>query len=92
MRYSTVTDAPAPDVIARAVETFGPAGHGLQLTGRDMLSARLESSVGHVGVEASRTADARTEVIIETREFDREVEAFITDLPRRSWLARKLRR
>lgn len=92
MRYSSLTDASGPDVIIRAVETFGPAGHGLRLTGRDMLSARFESRVGHVALEASRTADARTEVIIETREFDREVEAFITALPRNSWLGNLLKR
>ena len=92
MRYSSLTDASGPDVITRAVETFGPAGHGLRLTGRDMLSARLESPVGHVALEASRTEDGRTEVIIETREFDREVEAFITALPRRSWLGKLLKR
>lgn len=92
MRYSSLTDASGPDVITRSVETFGPAGHGLRLTGRDMLSARFESPVGHVAVEASRTEDSRTEVIIETREFDREVEAFITRLPRRSWLDKFLKR
>lgn len=92
MRYSGLTDVSGPDVITRAVETFGPAGHGLQLTGRDMLSARFESPVGHVALETSRTENARTEVIIETREFDREVEAFITALPRRSWLDKLLKR
>lgn len=92
MRYSSLTDASGPDVITRAVETFGPAGHGLRLSARDMLSARFESGVGHVALEASRTNDSRTEVIIETREFDREVEAFITALPRRSWMDKLMRR
>lgn len=92
MRYSSLTDASGPDVIIRAVETFGPAGHGLRLTQRDMLSARFESPVGHVAVEAARTDDHRTEVILETREFDHEVQQFITDLPRRSWLDKILRR
>ncbi len=92
MRYSSLTDASGPDVITRAVETFGPAGHGLQLTGREMLSARFDSPVGHVALEVARTQDARTEVTIETREFDREVRAFITGLPRRSWLDKVLKR
>lgn len=87
MRYGTITDATGPDIIARAVEVFGPAGHGLTLSQRDLLTARLDSAVGHVAVEAQRTADGRTEVTIETREFDREVQQFIKDLPRRSWLA-----
>ena len=92
MRYSATTDASEPDVITRAVETFGPDGHGLRLVKRDMRSARFESPVGHVALEAARTDDGRTEVTIETREFDREVEQFITDLPRRSWLEKVLRR
>lgn len=87
MRYSAQTDATGPDVIARAVDVFGPAGHGLTLVDRGMLSARFESQVGHVALEATRT-DGRTEVDIETREFDREVQAFIQDLPRRGWLSR----
>lgn len=91
MRYSSLTDASGPDVIAQAVSVFGPAGHGLRLTARDMLSARFESEAGHVALEASRTADSRTEVIIETREFDTEVRAFITALPRHSWLVRKFK-
>lgn len=85
MRYSTHTDTSGPDVIARAVETFGPAGHGLRMTARDLLSARFESPVGHVAIEAART-DGQVEVTIETREFDREVEAFILALPRKGWL------
>lgn len=91
MRYSSLTDASGPDVISLAVKTFGPAGRGLRLTARDMLSARFESEVGHVSLEATRTQDSRTEVIIETREFDREVEAFIIALPRDFWLVRKLK-
>ena len=92
MRYSTVTDATGPDVVARAVEVFGPAGHGLTLAERNLLKARFESPVGHVALEAERKADERTEVTIETREFDREVQAFIESLPRKSWVANLLGR
>lgn len=91
MRYSTHTDASGPDVIARAVETFGPAGHGLIMTARNLLSARFESQVGHVAIEAARL-DGQTEVTIETREFDREVKAFIHSLPRRGWFDRLVSR
>lgn len=92
MRYGTVTDLSGPDVIARAIQVFGPAGHGLQLVERGLLSARLESPVGHVALEAARTSDDRTEVSIETREFDREVQAFISGMPRYSCLRRMIRR
>jgi hypothetical protein len=92
MRYGAITDASGPDVISRAVKVFGPAGHGLRLTGRDMLSARFDSPLGHVAVEAERTDDARTDVTIETREYDREVRAFIESLPRKSALRRFIER
>lgn len=92
MRYGTVTDASGPDVISRVVETFGPAGHGLRLTERGLLNARLESPLGHVQVEAVRTGDGRSEVTIETREFDREVQAFINTLPRYSAIGRLARK
>lgn len=92
MRYSTITDASGPDVIARAVEVFGPAGHGLRVTERDLLNVRLEHTLGHVALVATRTRDARTDVEIETREFDSEVRAFIENLPRYSALRRWLRR
>ena len=92
MRYSAITDAPGPDVIARAVEVFGPAGHGLRVTERDLLNVRLEHTLGHVAVQVARTSNARTEVEIETREFDLEVRAFIDALPRYSALRRWFRR
>jgi hypothetical protein len=92
MRYGTVTDLPGPDVIGRAVEVFGPAGHGLQLVERGLLNARLDSPAGHVALEVERTSDSRTDVTVETREFDREVQAFIECLPRYSRLGRAVRR
>lgn len=92
MRYGAVTDLPGPDVIARAVAEFGPAGLGMRLTERDLLSARFENPIGHVALEASRTPDGRTEISVETREYDREVQQFITGLPRRTALRRMLGR
>ena len=92
MRYGATTDAPGPDVITRAVATFGPGGLGMQMTERDLLSARFENPAGHIALEAQRTADERTEVTIETREYDREVQAFIGDLQRQSAVRRWLRR
>jgi hypothetical protein len=92
VRYGATTDAPGPDVIARAVAMFGPGGLGLRMTGRDLLSARFENPAGHVALEASRTPEGRTEVTIETREYDREVQAFISHLPRQSAIRRRLTR
>jgi len=97
VRYGTQTDLPGPDVIKQAVDLFGAAGHGLTVVERDMLRVRLANQIGHVAVEVSRTADHRTDVTIETREYDREVQAFIQGLPRysalrRAWRRRKSRR
>jgi hypothetical protein len=96
MRYGTLTDLSGPDVVKKAVERFGTAGHGLRLVERSMLAARLADQTGHVAIEVHRTAGNRTEVTIETREYDREVQVFIMSLPRfsrlrRAWRRRKLR-
>jgi hypothetical protein len=92
MRYATFTDLAGPDVISQAIDKFGQAGHGLRIVQRDMLIVRLANQVGHVAVEVYRTADHRTEVTIETREYDHEVQTFITSLPRYSRLRRAWRR
>jgi hypothetical protein len=92
VRYGTQTDLPVPDVIRQAVDLFGAAGHGLTVIERDMLTVKLANQVGHVAVEVSRTDDHRTVLTIETREYDREVQTFIQDLPRYSRLRRAWRR
>lgn len=92
MRYGLITDATGPDVISKAIAVFGPAGHGLRLVDRQMLEVRLENAVGHVRLEVSRTTDRRTDVTIETREYDREVLAFIDSLPQRTRIGRWFRR
>lgn len=92
MRYGMITDATGPDVISRAIAVFGPAGHGLRLVDRQLLEAKLENTAGHVRIEVSRTADGRTDLTIETREYDREVIAFIDSLPQQTRLGRWFRR
>lgn len=92
MRYGTLTDLTGPDVIRQAVDQFGTAGHGLRLVNRDLLKVRFANQTGHVAVEVNRTANHRTEVTVETREYDREVQAFIQSLPRYSRLRRAWRR
>lgn len=91
MRYGAITDLPGPDVLSRAVLVFGPAGHGLKLVERQLLHVRLENRIGHVRVEVARTEDGRTDLTIETREYDREAVAFIESLPRLTRLGRWLR-
>jgi hypothetical protein len=87
------------EVLNRAVSVFGPAGLGMTLTERDLLSARFDESTGHIAIEASRLPDGDTEVTIETMHLDNEVVDFISRLPRRSllyslthWLQQRLAR
>jgi hypothetical protein len=84
MRYSATTTAPPPDVIHAAREAFGASGAGLRLAQQEMLGARFEGPAGFVHIEARRYPDGLTEVVVETREFDREVRQFLSILPRRS--------
>jgi hypothetical protein len=83
MRYSATTTASPPEVIRLARDAFGADGAGMRLAELDLLQARFEAPVGHVAVEARRV-EGLTEVLLETREFDREVRAFINKLPRQS--------
>lgn len=91
-RYGTTTTAAPAEVLRRAVETFGAKGHGLQLSNRDMTTARFDSPVGHVAIEAERAPDGQTAVDLETREFDNEVIAFINALPGHSLFQTLLQR
>ena len=90
--YSVLTSATPPEALRRAIEFFGPSGSGLQLTTRDMASARLNGGGGHVQVVAQRMPDGRTEVQIETMHFDEDVRRFVARLPHESFLGALLRR
>lgn len=80
-RYSAITSLRPETALTRAVETFGPDGHGLDIVDEDTLHVRLEHETGHVRVEVKPTGTTLTELEIETRGFDREVRQFIGDLP-----------
>jgi hypothetical protein len=91
MRYSSETVAPAPEIIRRAREAFGPAGLGLSLARLDLLQAEFRSDTGYVGLTVEPGAKRNT-VIMETRELDAEVRSFLARLPRRRSPAQLLRR
>jgi hypothetical protein len=84
-----------PEALARAVAQFGAGGSGLRLTQRGLNIVRFEGGGGFVQVEAQRTADGRTELLIETMQLDDEARRFLARLPPESiWqsLRRRLRR
>lgn len=94
-RYNILTALTPPEALARAVEHFGPAGSGLRLTQRGLNSVRFEGGGGHVQVEAQRTPDGRTELLVETMQLDDEAQRFMARLPSESLLQalrRRLRR
>ena len=65
------------DVIARAVDCFGPSGAGLRLVKRLPLEAHFDSPAGSVVVAARPDPEHhRTVVDVVSREMDRDVDQF----------------
>jgi hypothetical protein len=90
--YSAFTSATPPEALRQAIEFFGLTGSGLQMTNRDMTSVRLDGGGGHVQVSAQRAPDGRTELLIETMQFDDDVRRFVARLPQASFVGALLRR
>jgi hypothetical protein len=74
-RYSVETKLSPEEAIERAVAYFGEAGLKLDVTEHSSCCARFEGGGGHVHVTAS--GGAKTEVILETREWDYDVRQFM---------------
>lgn len=93
MRYLAETRLSADEVLERAERAFGPqSALGLTVSeGKSNRRAFLGGG-GHIVVTV-RALDDRTRVTLETREYDREVQAFLRALPGPpGWLPRVLRR
>ena len=69
------------EVLDRAEDFFGPKGVGLELQQRDEKTAVFRSSGGHVivTVAAIKNGD-RTDVDIESREWDYQAEQFLAKI------------
>ncbi len=82
MRSVEIWTKMAPeDVIARAVEFFGPDGAGLRLVKRAPLEAQFDSPSGSVVVAArADVANRRTLVDIVSREMEHDVDRFIKQI------------
>jgi hypothetical protein len=91
MRASAVTTAPVADVMRRARDAFGQRGGGLRLADAGMLHASWRHESGFVNLTIEPGHRENT-IVIETREFDAEVERFLRSLPRQSIVAQLLRR
>jgi hypothetical protein len=96
MRYLAETRLPADEVLTRAERAFGPRS-SLGLTSSEGMRSRRAflGGGGHIVVTTHRRGD-RTQVTLETREYDREVRQFLEELPGppgwldrlRAWLRR----
>ena len=75
-RYGVESKLKPEEVIKKAKEYFGEGGLGLSVTDRDPCCAYFEGGGGHVSVTASE-GDSKTQVDLETREWDYQVEKFM---------------
>lgn len=74
--YSAETKKEPEEVLEQAISYFGEKGLGLSMTSDNPCCVTFEGGGGHVSVTASREED-RTEVRLETREWDYQVKRFM---------------
>ena len=79
-RYAKETKLAVGEVLRRAEQFFGPGELGLKLVERNACCVSFEGSGGHVTVSAARCTPDRTEVDLETREWDYQVKEFMEGL------------
>jgi hypothetical protein len=77
MRYGKKTKLETSEVLDRAAEYFGEGGLGLELTSRDDCCISLTGGGGHVTVTV--TTGEKTDVDLETREWDYHVKKFMAE-------------
>lgn len=77
--YSRTVNEPPARVMERAVSYFGPGGLGLTTQGIEDNCVNFEGGGGHVGISA-REKDGKTDIELETREWDAQVPEFLKKL------------
>jgi hypothetical protein len=77
--YAVESDLKPEDVIGKAKGYFGDGGLGLDATERNPCCVYFEGGGGHVTVTASE-GDGRTQVQLETREWDNQVKQFMHEI------------
>lgn len=78
MRYEVTTALVPQEVAERAVAHFGPQGFGLENTSRDDRCLVFEGGGGYVAITIQ--PGDKTTVELETREWDRAVEQFMSQV------------
>lgn len=79
-RYSKESKLEVDEVLRRADNFFGSGGLGLKVTERNECCLSFEGGGGHVTVAAARCKPDRTDVDLETREWDYHVKRFMEKL------------
>lgn len=74
--YSAKTKEEPERIVERAIDYFGEEGLGLSVTRQNPWCATFEGAGGYVSVSASQD-EGRTEVQLETREWDYHVKRFM---------------
>ena len=78
-RYSVETKQSPEEAIKKAISYFGETGLGLQADEQSPYCAYFEGGGGFIRVTASK-GEKRTEVELETREWDHQVKQFIQEV------------
>jgi len=77
MRYGTDTKLGPKEVLDLAEKYFGEGGLGLDMTSRDDCCVSFVGGGGHVTITV--TEGKKTDVDLETREWDYQVKHFMTE-------------
>jgi len=78
-RYSRESKLPPDEVLRRAVDFF-ETELGLKVAERTECCLSFEGGGGHVTVSAARCEPDRTDVDLETREWDYQVKKFMEEI------------
>ncbi|NIO06267.1 MAG: hypothetical protein GTN74_17175 [Proteobacteria bacterium] len=79
-RYGKETKLEPEEVLRRAEAFFGDDGLGLKIVEQSECCLSFEGSGGHVTISAARCDPEKTEVDLETREWDYQVKSFMQNL------------
>lgn len=78
-RYSKKSQLQPEEILRRTGDFFG-TGLGLKVTERTECCGSFEGGGGHVTVSAARCEPDRTDVDLETREWDYHVKKFMEEI------------
>ena len=79
LRMETRTKLSEAEVIKRAIDYFGPGGHGLEVKEQSDCLVTFEGGGGGVYV-ATCVEDEKTSVELTSREWDYQIQEFLRDI------------